>query len=387
MQPAAPRRRVEPLDAVVVLALTLATQVEVWAPQLALATGEVTGNRQVLAATGLVMTLPLAVRRAYPLLPCVAGLAAAAAQQLLTVPTEGLSTLAALLLAAYSVSAYGSRTVAVAGGAVITAGSPFIGEDWSDHAFVLVLLGAAWAMGLAVGRRTTAVTVLQGHNLELEQQRREAADRGAAEERARIAREMHDIVAHRVSMMVVQTQAADALLDERPEAARQAIQAVEETGREALAELRALLGLLRSQAPAAAPGTRTPQPGLGEITELVEASRTAGLPVELHSHGNAVPVPPAVAMAAYRIVQEAITNVVKHAGSAPTTVTLHFRGDALDITVADAGTSSGVDGTPGYGLAGMKERVAFVGGSMSFGRRTAGGYSVRATLPITDQTA
>lgn len=368
------RRFVEPIDLVVAVALTAATQVEIWAPQLAPALQDVTGSRLFLSASSLLMTLPLVVRRRMPVLACTLVLGAGALQQQLSTPTEGLSTLAAMLLATYSVSTHGDRQQAFLGGAVLVVGSMFLGQDLSDHLFVLVVLGAAWVMGLAVGR---------GHRraVALERETELAAARGAAEERLRIARDLHDVVAHRVSMMVVQAQTADALATSDPDLARQAMRDVDAAGRQALDELRTLLGVLHGDRP---PDDRAPQPGLAQIDDLVSAARSAGVPVTLERSGPERRVVPAVGMAAYRVVQEALTNVVKHADRASAVVTVRFGEDALEVTIVDDGPGDVRSTGPGYGLAGMRERVQVAGGELQAGAAPGGGFRVHAVLPATE---
>jgi len=364
------------VDLVVALALAAAAVVEVWAPDLAPGMGEVEGNRWFLTATCLTMTLPLAVRRRVPVTVLLAALGSAVLQQQVSTPTEGLSTLVALLVAAYSAAAYAGRRGAVAGGAVIALASWFTVPDAGDGLFVLILLGGAWTMGLAVGRGAVALGRVTADKQRLEAEQAEAAARGAAEERLRIARDLHDVVAHQVSMIVVQAQAADALLTSEPERARAALAAVEDSGRAALTELRSLLGLLREGHPDRS------QPDLAAIDDLVSSSRTSGMSIELTRTGVERPVSPVIAMAAFRVVQEALTNVVKHAGNAPVRVSLEFGASRLTIEVEDDGPPiDGVTGA-GFGLAGMTERVTFAGGQVSFAPRPDRGFRVRAELPV-----
>jgi len=372
---------IQPLDVVLAVALTVSSQVEIWAPQVAPGMGEVTGSRPLLAVTTLVMTLPLAVRRTLPLTACALVLGAQAVQQQATTPTEGLSTLLATLVAAYSVGAYGSRREALLGGAVVAVGSAFIGGDWSDFVFILVVVGGAWATGTAVGHRTRAVHRLTQDKRDLEARHELAAERGAAEERLRIARDLHDVVAHRVSMIVVQAQAAAASLDSDPEQARASVDAVEQSGRQALEELRSLLGVLHEESP----DTRAPQPHLADIEHLVADAVAAGVPVTLAREGEAVPVSPAVGMAAYRVVQESLTNVVKHAPGHPARVALRFDEGELVVTVTNAGFTETSGAGPGFGLAGMGERVRFTGGELCSGPLPSGEFQVRAVLPLTEQ--
>jgi signal transduction histidine kinase len=371
----------QPLDVVLALALTVSTQVEIWAPEMAPGMGEVTGSRPLLTLTTLAMTLPLAARRTVPLAVCALAMAAQAVQQQATTPTEGISTLLALLVAAYSVGAYGSRREALFGGAVVAFGSAFVGEDWSDFLFVLVVMVGAWATGTAVGHRTRTVHRLTEEKQDLEARHELAAQRGAAEERLRIARDLHDVVAHRVSMIVVQAQAAAASMDASPEQARASMDAVEQSGRQALEELRSLLGVLHHERP----DTRAPQPHLAEIEQLVSEAEKAGVPVTLVQEGEAVPVSPAVGMAAYRVVQESLTNVVKHAPGQPARVAVRFDERELVVTVTNGGFTESAGAGPGYGLAGMGERVRFTGGELRSGPLPTGEFEVRAVLPLTEQ--
>ena len=214
-----------------------------------------------------------------------------------------------------------------------------------------------------------------------ERERDLAAREAVAEERARIARELHDVVAHSVSVMVVQAQAGTRLLDE-PERLRGAFSSIEASGREALVELRRLLGILRTDDEQLAIG---PQPGLDSLEALVEQVREAGLPVELRVEGEPVQLPPGVDLSAYRIVQEALTNALKHAGQAEAEVVVRYRASSLELEVVDNGAAAAatVSGSgSGHGLIGMRERVALCGGVLEAGARNGHGYAVRARLPL-----
>ena len=181
-------------------------------------------------------------------------------------------------------------------------------------------------------------------------------------------------------MIVVQAQAADAALDTSQERARESMRAVERTGRQALEELRSLLGVLHDESPDA----RAPKPGIEEIEQLVTEARTAGVPVTMATEGEVVPVAPAVAMAAYRVVQESLTNVVKHASGRPARVLLRFDAGTLEVSVTNEGGSAPGAGTLGHGLAGMRERVRFTGGELRSGQLPSGEFAVHATLPLED---
>ena len=252
-----------------------------------------------------------------------------------------------------------------------------------DIELVLFLpLGAGLALGAHVlQRRARRQASLEARAVRLEQEREEAARAAVAEERRRIARDLHDVVAHSVSVMTVQAGAARLLLAEEPARAREPLLSVEATGRQALTELRRLLGLLRSEEGERALG---PRPGLAALPELLAQTRTAGLPVELSVEGEPPrSVAPGVELAAYRIVQEALTNARKHAGAARASVAVRYGNGALELVVANDGAPVVRDGRPrGHGLVGMRERAALYGGTLEAGPRAEGGFVVRARLPL-----
>lgn len=200
-------------------------------------------------------------------------------------------------------------------------------------------------------------------------------------ERVRIARDLHDVVAHHVSVMGVQAGAARRVLDKDRDTASDALRAVEETARVAIGELRGLLGVLRADEPAAEPAG-TAHPGLAQLPELLSTARSAGLEVDFGVYGEERPVPDGVALSAYRVAQEALTNVVKHAGARRVDVRVRYLTDTLEVEVTDDGQVGGSSGT-GFGLLGMRERVAVHGGELEVGPRGDAGYRVRAALPTT----
>ena len=206
-----------------------------------------------------------------------------------------------------------------------------------------------------------------------------AADRAVAEERRRIARELHDVVAHSVSVMTVQAGAVRRLLRPDQERERQALEVIEATGREALTEMRRLVGLLREQG---AMPEFAPQPSMRTVDVLVGTVREAGLPVEIEIEGEPRELPPGVDLSAYRIIQEALTNALRYAGPAHAWVTVRWKDRELELEISNDGRSEpGREGV-GHGLAGLRERVALVGGSIESGPRSGGGYVVRAHLPL-----
>jgi signal transduction histidine kinase len=213
--------------------------------------------------------------------------------------------------------------------------------------------------------------------------RRDAARRAVAGERARIARELHDVVAHNVSIIVVQAVAAEDVFDERPDVARQALQAIEATGRDALAELRRLLQTMRPDEPEGEDG-HAPQPGLDHLDTLASTVKAAGLEVVVQREGAAVALPAGVDLSAYRIVQEALTNTLRHAHATRAEVTVRYAADAVAIEVTDDGSGGAPDPEAGggHGLVGMRERAALVGGTIEIGAAPHGGFRIRAELPL-----
>lgn len=297
----------------------------------------------------------------------------------------------ALLVASYSVAAHASRRRAIRAGAifllvlmaVLVAGRLHGERGLTADVFVanFVVAGTSLVLGDNVRQRRQRLSDLEARADRLEREQRYAADRAVAAERTRIARELHDVVSHCVSVMVVQAGAARRIAHRDPEAAATAMRTVEETGRSALDDLRRMLGLLRR-----ADGTQlaalAPQPGIGDLVELLEADPT--LPVSLTVEGTIRPLPTVVDVAAYRIAQEALTNVRKHAGPALTRVDvrLRYEPDALVVSVMDDGRGGAADlRPPGYGLLGMRERVHLCGGELRAEPRQGGGWLVRATLP------
>ena len=219
--------------------------------------------------------------------------------------------------------------------------------------------------------------------LKLEAARTAAAERAVAEERQRIARELHDVVAHSVSVMTVQAGAVRRLLHPDQERERLALEAIEATGREALTEMRRPVGLLRDQS---ATPDFAPQPSMRAIDVLLGTVRESGLPVDLVVEGTPAELPPGVDLAAYRVIQEALTNALKYAGPARACVTVRWKRGELELEVANDGTSEpGGDGG-GHGLVGLRERVSLVGGTIESGPKEGGGFVVTAHLPLGDRT-
>jgi signal transduction histidine kinase len=368
-------------DGLIALVLTLFAQLDLW---LNIESATHYGPQGVVAAATAVATLALALRRRAPLVTAGLVAVAVAGPELATVLTIQLwGDFVPLLVAGYSVARFAPRRDAAVGAAVLSLAIvvvelrvPVSGTT-ANIPFIWLPFCAAVAAGRALRAREHRHSETSAHARRLEVERDASVRAAVADERERIARELHDIVAHCVSVMVVQAGAAEDLLDRDPQRARQPLQAVQDTGREAVAELRRMLGLLRAEA---TPALR-PQPGAAELDELVAQMHAAGLPVRLHVAGTRRSLPPGIELAGYRIVQEALTNALKHAGPTSTTVSLRYHEQALEIEVADEGRGGVVNGQ-GHGLIGMRERVALYGGQLDAGPRPEGGFLVRARLPL-----
>jgi signal transduction histidine kinase len=242
------------------------------------------------------------------------------------------------------------------------------------------MMGAVYFAGNEIRSRQQLADAQTDRAQQLEVEREQAIRLAAETERRHIARELHDVVAHSVSVMVVQAGAARQVLTAKPDAARESLMAVEASGHEAMTELRRLLGVLGANGSEGPP--LAPQPGITALAALIARVKDAGLPVELHTEGALPPLPPGVDVAAYRIVQEALTNALKYAGGAPTTVVIRYRPEAIELEILDEGTVATPADAIGRGLAGMRERVALFGGSIETGKRADRGFAVRARLPL-----
>jgi signal transduction histidine kinase len=331
-------------------------------------------------------TLPLLVRRHWPMAVFVVAVAGIA----LGANSIGFAALMAVLIAAVSLGIYTRHRIVAVFLVFLSAGGIALeyttGRNGSSalpvpgEVLPLALLGASYLFGSEIASRQRQADEQRERAHQLEQGRAEAVAAAAETERRHIARELHDVVAHSVSVMVVQAGAARKVMDDKPDAARESLLAVEASGHEAMAELRRLLGVLSENGKEEPP--LAPQPGLAGLDALIERVKEAGLPVELRVEGPPEPLSPGVDIAAYRIVQEALTNALKYAGGAPTQVMVRYTPDGLEIEVSDEGTiSTPADGI-GRGLTGMQERVALFGGSMEAGKRAEGGYAVLARLPF-----
>jgi signal transduction histidine kinase len=336
----------------------------------------------VVALGGLAISLPLAWRRLFPLtVELVVALVSVAMAAWLIDGYTTVSPLIPLLVAAYSAARHARGCMAPAGLAIALVTPALIAlvmasTVWGDYVFPSLILAFGWLAGWLVQSRTELAARLHEEAVRAEDERELLAGIAVAEERRRIARELHDIVAHSMSVMVVQAGGARRILDRDPARAADAAGQIERTGREALSEMRRLLGVLGVDA------DRAPQPGMDQLPELVGRARAAGLPVELAVEGPQRPLPAGVDLTGYRIVQEALTNTMKHAASAPTEVRVRYGDDALELQIADRGTVAPRLDDPGHGLVGMRERVRVVGGELHAGPRAGGGFDVRARIPL-----
>jgi signal transduction histidine kinase len=290
----------------------------------------------------------------------------------------------AFVIALYTAAAHRSRgpvlaavlPIALVATVMIYRSGPNPEERWVDVAF-----NAAFLVGvpIAFGRFE------YNRRRRIERERERSAHDAVADERARIARDLHDVVAHAMGVMVVQAAGARTVLGRDPAETAAALQRIEDIGRAGLAEMRRLLGILKTDD---ADRVLAPQPGLDHLDGLLEEIRAAGLPVEAMTEGRARDLPPGVDLTAYRVVQEALTNSLKHAGAAHARVLLRFGDHQLRVEVADDGRGPPPGGTPasGHGLIGMGERVALFGGTLETGPRPGGGFVVLATIPVTDES-
>src|SRR5215213_290556 len=336
----------------------------------------------------LLHTLPLVARRRFPLAVLATTVASGVAFAALFLPPSFLGP--AMPVAVYSVAAYGRRWVSLAGLVVAELGlaAVWLTPAMLERSTFLLFMGViavAWVLGHFVGDRQVYAAQLEERTAELERAREELARRAVVEERLRLARELHDVVAHAMSVIAVQSGVGAHVAASRPQEVGKALAAIEATSRAALEELRRLLGVLRQ---ADEPqGDLAPVPGLADLEGLLAEVSKAGLAVKLRVYGTRPPLPAGVDLSAYRIVQEALTNVVKHAGSARAQVVVGYHDQDVTVEVIDDGrgavtsASDGRVGT-GHGLIGMRERVAAFGGDLEVGPGPDGGFRVAARLPL-----
>lgn len=337
----------------------------------------------------VLMVVPVAFRRQVPIWALAVCLACAMVQ--LFGPGPVPSDLAVLVLI-YTIAAYRPRLYSVIALTVCLLGAVIAVIVWEPLQQVGVIDGlyagavlfggsalAAWVLGDSMRFRRGYYAALEDRAARLEADRHVQARMAAAAERARIARELHDVIAHHVSVMVVQADGASYAMRDDPGKAEAALKAISGTGRQALTEMRALLGVLRTAGEHAA---LAPLPGLGQLRELLDKARTAGLAVTYTLSGTPRQLPEGAELAAYRVVQESLTNTRKHAGpAAVASVTLRYEPDGLVVEVTDNGMTASSGDSAGHGLAGMRERVEMYGGTVEAGPLPDGGFGVLARLP------
>nr|WP_203622224.1 sensor histidine kinase [Streptomyces sp. SID8499] len=356
------------------------------------------GSLGAALAVSVVLCVTVALRRRMP--EKMVLLAAAAGLAQLIGNVETLVADFAMLVIVYTVAAIGARWAsrfALAGGMCAATLAQIRWPEerasaWGQIAlavFQTVPFALAWVLGDSMRTRRAYFAQLEERAARLEKEREAQAQVAVAAERARIARELHDVVAHNVSVMVVQADGAAYVLDAAPDQAKKALETISSTGRQALAEMRRLLGVLRTGEHQEG-GEYVPQPDVEQIEDLVEQCRESGLPVDFRIEGTPRPLPSGVELTAYRIVQEALTNTRKHGGpNAGASVRLVYFDDGLGLLVEDDGKGAphelyedgGVDGQ-GHGLIGMRERVGMVGGTLDAGPRPGGGFRISALLPL-----
>jgi signal transduction histidine kinase len=381
-------RRSLAFDLTITAAVGVGCTLEVWAPRVFGST-HMTGPRAGVFAAYTVAVAALAVRRRFPLTSTIIIVAALSVEWLAFGAPEGFGVFATLVIAGYTVAAYEDRPRALGGLAALLAAAVIwsvrdpVPANLRAHVVTAVWLSPVvmgWLLGAYLRTRRLYVRALHERADRAEREREEQAHAAVASERTRIARELHDILAHNVSVMVVQAEAADEMLQrDMPDRARAPVWKIQETGRAALTDMRRMLGILRE---ADSGPALTPQPGIANLQMLLTQVRESGLPVELEVRGDPEPLPPGIDLSAYRIVQEALTNALKYAGPARACVVVHFAPGSLTLEIDDDGVGSSAAGNGGHGLVGMRERVAVFGGDVEAGPKRGGGYRVTARLPL-----
>ncbi|MCW2861009.1 MAG: histidine kinase [Actinoallomurus sp.] len=339
-------------------------------------------------ALALAMCVPLIWRRRWPRATFAIIALAAFAQWL-----AGISPIiddVAVLIAMYTIAAQCALRWALAAGLVVELGmglanysmsqQQFGGMQWKSLASTSIFIWAIWLSGLYISTRRKYTSSLEERARRLERERDAQAEVAAAAERARIARELHDVIAHSISVMVIQADGASYAIDTDAARAKRAMQAIGSTGRQALTEMRRMLGVLREGDGQA---TLAPQPGVDQLSELVGQIRSTGLRVELAVGGEQVPLPAGMELTVYRIVQEALTNVMKHAGpAAGARVELHYGDHAIEVRIRDDGRGTTFSDGRGHGLVSMRERAAVYGGHVTAEPAAGGGFEVTARMPV-----
>ena len=379
-----PTRGARIFDAVLAVVITAVGVAEVWVPF-----SSVQGDGSRIASTLLVLVagLPLAARRTHPLpVLLVIVLVWPVTYSVTPVLVLFFGTFVPLGVALFSVARYGRGRAPAYGAAATAALLLFLDlrvavmQEPGEIVFHWGVCTLVWLSGWALRRMADRATAAMQQTVAVEVAAAERTMAAVVEERTRIARELHDVVAHAVSMMVVQAGAAEQVVDDDPEFVRGALGTIRSTGRDALVEMRRVLALLRDQDD---PGALQPQPGVDALGTLVDGARSAGLEVSLEVCGQQRPLPAGLEVAAYRIVQEALTNVRRHASASRARVRVSFADDEVRIEVADDGR--GVPAGPpreGHGLIGMRERAGLYGGRLEATSAAGRGFTVTAVLPV-----
>ena len=371
------------VDELLALALLAEIQLQVWLSPYV-------HHRVPAAGGGLALSAAVAVRRRWPFAAVLVAVVAVVGQAALggRVTEHVVGALLVLILVLYTAGALlGERRAWLALGlglGGVSASALLPGGAASDLWFgSIFLVGLPWALGRIVRERSARERAYRERAERFDAERELHALAAVWGERARIARELHDVIAHSVSVMVLQAGGARMVMGSEPERAEASLRSVERAGRDALAEMRRLLGVLGSSEDSQTPA---PQPGLADLEDLIARTRSAGLSTSLRVDGEPITVPAALDLCAYRIVQEALTNAIKHAGPARAEVRLRWARDALEVEVSDDGRGAvDVNGASGHGIAGMRERAALYGGTLAAGPDPGRGFSVRAHLPLSPE--
>ena len=356
---------------------------------VALATGVQPGGGLLSYLLAPLLTLPLAARRRHPLAVALVVMGTDIAEVGLAGYHDSVVVLVVFLVVPYSLAVHAATwrgmlaglAGTVAAGVVsqtAAPGAPHTAAGWaSTFAGDAALVFVPFFVGLLLRQQRLRAQTLEALAVQLEREREERARSAVAEERTRIARELHDEVAHAMSVIAVQADAAEGALARDPMLVQQPLTAIRDTARGALADMRRMLGALHSDEPLAL----APEPGLARVGTLIEQARAGGVHVILRIEGEPAPLPPLVDLAAYRVVQEGLTNVRKHSAARCVEVVIHYTTEAVAVDVTDDGDGTGDGAGSGHGLAGIRERVALLGGDFVAGPRTQG-FALRVTLPL-----
>jgi signal transduction histidine kinase len=372
-------------DVALAAVVVVVGQLEVWAPAV-MHPGNLAGPRWIVAVGYFAVGALVAVRRIWPFGAIVAAFCITTVHVLLAGASEGLGGFVPVVILTYSVAAYAERRRAIAGLVLVLAGLVLHEAFDPLNRSMLNLAGAlpfdlaavaAWLGGAYMRTRRLYVAELRDRAERAEREREEQVRAATAQERTRIARELHDAVAHAMSVIVVQAEAAEEVLGTNPERARVPLQRIQRLGRDGLTEMRRLLGVLRQDAQP----LLGPQPGMAAVDTLLEEVRAAGLPVSLTVEGQPRPLPTGVDISAFRIVQEALTNALRHAHASNAAVVVRY-GESLELEICDDGVGASAEGGAGHGLVGMRERVSLYGGGLDLDSGEGHGFRVHATLPV-----